>query len=657
VPTTVSAAASRVEPDAITEQGQALLTSIAAHVARVCKATDRAVIVDESLAELASAPGDDGDRDARFTRGAQLVVPFHGGAVQVLGGRQPEEPELLETLAQIASAVVQADRATQRLRDGATRAIEALAALLALRDGYAERDATFMADLTVALGRRLGLDDARCRVLRAAARVHDLGKIGVPDRVLHKAGKLAPDERMIMQRHPVWGAEILERIPGLEGVATIVRAHHERWDGGGYPVGLAGDDIPLEASAIGAAEALRALTSERPYRRSMSSDQALAIVAANAGRAFAPAVVMAVLAEYAARGIEPAEPRHSGAAEPASRRGVLGVGHRLPEAFARVEALPALSESRDRLVAALSSGGSRGTIVGLIESDPALLLALLRTANARPGLAGRVGTVPDALDVLADGELEELVAGIAVTDLFATGPGGPAPERLRLHGSAVQRVASRIAHVLHRDDDELLVAAMLHDVGKLVLAHAYPGYPDEQHRGALSAEARVQAEALALGIDHALVGGVLLRRWALPESLVTVVERHHAAEAADHAAIVQLADLLVHHAAGEPVRPQALRDPAARLGLSDAQLRDLVYDPHRGTAGHEGRVVPEPSPLTRSEQAVIRELAAGKLYKQIALDLGVSPSTVRTHLHHAYKKLGVADRAQAVLLASARGWL
>jgi putative nucleotidyltransferase with HDIG domain len=229
------------------------------------------------------------------------------------------------------------------------------------------------------------------------------------------------------------------------------------------------------------------------------------------------------------------------------------------------------------------------------------------------------------------------------------------PERFRLHATGTQRAAERVAREAEiRDADEVLAGALLHDVGKLVLIHAYPGYPAEIHGDARTPEARLQRERLELGVDHALVGGVLVRRWGLPARLATIVERHHSEDAQDGAAIVRVADMLAHHAHGRAVEPGKLLEAARRVGLDAKALRRIMYELPNG---HQARRPAEPSPLSERETQILRGLAEGKVYKAIASDLALSTSTVRTHLHNTYGKLGAVDRAQAVLIATERGWL
>ncbi len=129
-----------------------------------------------------------------------------------------------------------------------------------------------------------------------------------------------------------------------------------------------------------------------------------------------------------------------------------------------------------------------------------------------------------------------------------------APERFRLHALATQRAADRVAsEVGYEHRDRLTVTSLLHDVGKLVLLHAYPGYPAQVHLDAKTPEERIHQERRELGVDHALVGGVLARRWGLPATIATAIERHHNPDVEGEAAFIRLADMLAHYEQGAQV--------------------------------------------------------------------------------------------------------
>ena len=151
---------------------------------------------------------------------------------------------------------------------------------------------------------------------------------------------------------------------------------------------------------------------------------------------------------------------------------------------------------------------------------------------------------------------------------------------------ATQRAADRLAReVGYEDRDELLISALLHDIGQLVLIHAYPGYPGQVHGEARTPEERVHRERRELGVDHGLVGGVLARRWGLPNRLASAIERHHSAEAEGEAAVIRLADMLAHYSHGQPVDPAQMLKVSRSLDLSPDQLRSVMYElPYAGSA-------------------------------------------------------------------------
>ena len=162
------------------------------------------------------------------------------------------------------------------------------------RDSYTSWHAGEVVEFAGQVAERLGLEEEETAECELAGRLHDLGKIGVPDTILLKPGPLDRDEWAVMKRHPVWSAEMLAVVPGLEGVARAALHHHERFDGDGYPYGLSGEEIPRCARIVTACDAYHAMRSDRPYRRAFSSEEALALLRANAETQFDPEVVDAL---------------------------------------------------------------------------------------------------------------------------------------------------------------------------------------------------------------------------------------------------------------------------------------------------------------------------------------------------------------------------
>ncbi len=173
--------------------------------------------------------------------------------------------------------------------------VAALASALQERDQYTGDHSESVVDVAGRVGETLAMDEEQISKLRTAALLHDIGKVGVPDHILHKPGPLDEQEWEIMRQHPIIGERIMRAIPGLGGVARIVRHEHERWDGKGYPDGISGEDIPLGARVILACDAYHAMTSDRPYRAAMSHTDAVAELTRNAGTQFDPNVAEALV--------------------------------------------------------------------------------------------------------------------------------------------------------------------------------------------------------------------------------------------------------------------------------------------------------------------------------------------------------------------------
>jgi putative nucleotidyltransferase with HDIG domain len=180
-----------------------------------------------------------------------------------------------------------------QLMEQTIAAVESMADVVDRRDPYTFQHSQSVADHAVRTARRLQLPDKEVELIRLAARVHDLGKIAVPDEVLHKQGRLTEAEFELMKKHPATGAEILAKFPEYKRGRELVLAHHERMDGLGYPRGLAGAAIALGARIIAVADSWDAMTSDRPYRKALEAEVALGELLRGRGTQWDPEVVNA----------------------------------------------------------------------------------------------------------------------------------------------------------------------------------------------------------------------------------------------------------------------------------------------------------------------------------------------------------------------------
>jgi putative nucleotidyltransferase with HDIG domain len=186
----------------------------------------------------------------------------------------------------------------RRLEESSLEAIESLNATVDAKDPYTAGHSARVQRIALAVAEELGVPSQRFDAVRFGGLFHDIGKIAVPDSILTKPGALDEDEFAVVMRHPADGAEIVSHFSRLREAVPLIRHHHERWDGTGYPDGLAGDEIPQEACVVGLADAWDAMTTDRPYREALSVEQAAAEVRACRGTQFSPAVVDAFLAAF-----------------------------------------------------------------------------------------------------------------------------------------------------------------------------------------------------------------------------------------------------------------------------------------------------------------------------------------------------------------------
>jgi len=166
--------------------------------------------------------------------------------------------------------------------------VESLIRTIELKDRYTAGHSRRVSEIAELLCKGLHMSTQHCEYLHVIGHLHDIGKIGIAEGILMKTGKLSPAEYYLMQQHSIIGASIFENLPGLELMAKIIRHHHERFDGKGYPDRLKGDRIPLESAIIAIADSFDAMTTFRPYKAALSHEQAIAEIQANKGRQFHP---------------------------------------------------------------------------------------------------------------------------------------------------------------------------------------------------------------------------------------------------------------------------------------------------------------------------------------------------------------------------------
>jgi diguanylate cyclase (GGDEF)-like protein len=234
---------------------------------------------------VAVYPEDGGERDTLVERADRaMYLAKHLGRNQVRDARE----------ATVAYLGEENDGVDPRGDAALMGTVEALVRMVKARDDCTDRHGQDVGTLTLQMAFAFGMDTHAARLVSIAGRLHDIGKVAIPDRILRKPGRLTPSEWNLIHTHPMVGADVVSQVPGLRSLAPMIGGHHERWDGAGYPDGRAGDQIPLGARIIAVADAFQAMTSERPYCVARSVGDALAEMQRCAGTQFDPRVVEAL---------------------------------------------------------------------------------------------------------------------------------------------------------------------------------------------------------------------------------------------------------------------------------------------------------------------------------------------------------------------------
>ncbi len=257
---------------------------------------ERVIERDEVIREDAPRPTGaavDEEIDTLIAIPMYIADEFNG--VVVCAGREGGfaecDDDVLLSLGDHASSVLQNGELHGRLRDAFVATVRLLTEAIQAKDPFLRGHSEDVADYVDAVSKALEMDGREREELAFASLLHDVGKIGISERILLKPGKLTPEERSVVELHPRIGFRMVEQVPGMEAIAPVVLHHHERWDGTGYPARLKGEQIPLGARVVGVADAFSAMTEQRPYRDRMPLEAACAELERCAGSQFDPRVV------------------------------------------------------------------------------------------------------------------------------------------------------------------------------------------------------------------------------------------------------------------------------------------------------------------------------------------------------------------------------
>lgn len=269
------------------------------------------VVMGNITAEISSFPGYVRREGFRALVGVPLTYcKRRVGMLSIYLRRTLDVPDsvipVVSLVADVAATIVENSQLVHRLEKNYFSTVEALAAAIEAKDPYTRGHSKRVTQFAIVLAERFKVSEAEMKDLQYGAMLHDIGKIGVRGQILNKRGRLTPEEYKIIKRHPIVGERIIDRVDFLQGARPVVRSHHERFDGTGYPDGLQDEEIPLLARIVAVVDFYDALTSERPYRPAFSIEQTRLLIKDGIGRDFDPVVAREFL-RLAARIPEPEE--------------------------------------------------------------------------------------------------------------------------------------------------------------------------------------------------------------------------------------------------------------------------------------------------------------------------------------------------------------
>jgi len=483
-----------------------------------------------------------------------LVRWMRAGLRDVL--RKPVEAAALVACAEHWGAPAEGGGAQEAAKDqpAATqvlsKAIQALVEVLEAKDKFFVGYTKAVMELSDRLAAALSLPEKLRQTLRLAALLHDIGRVGLRDEVVNKQGRLTAEEQAHIASHVVIGEQILVHLFSDKEILSLVRHHHEWYNGKGYPEGLSGEAIPLGARILAVADACVAMTQDRPHRARKSDKEALREICAQTGAQFCPQVVAALMGVM---GLKPPAPAAEATAPSTAKNQTADKTPPVAEDDAadapaegkqvnskdvlrrikRVMDLRALPSVVTEVLAMTNQKDANlDELAAKIKCDHALTTKLLRLANsALYGSRTKVESIERAVVRTGIHRLRQVVLGVGVIDQWRAVDESSqfSLEAFWRHSVASAILASRLAAGAEGlDEQSAFTVGLLHDIGQLVLLEALRGdYSPVLGKARAEKLFLPAAEQAALGIDHASVMQTVGRDWGLPEHMIEVLASHH----------------------------------------------------------------------------------------------------------------------------------
>lgn len=424
-----------------------------------------------------------------------------------------------------------------------------------------------------------------------AGLLYDIGMVYIPMEVIHKPDKLTPEEMELVKEHPKIAEKILHHISLFKNILPIIRHHHEAYDGGGYPDGLSGEQIPIGARVLAIADSYDAMTSERPHRAALNQADALEQLRQRAGKTFDQRLVEEFNRFITSREESPpAKTESAPKSEESAKREeniISGAVRDVVEAFekGRIE-LPVFPVVIQKVREVIKTPDcALDDVARFIEQDQVLTLRLLSVANsAQYGGLGKIQTVKQAVTRIGIKETQSIISAIAMKSIFVTDDVQVKNimEKLWAHTLATASLASAIGRrSKEKDLDMLFTLGLTHDVGKVLLLSALSMIFSKKGK---AQQLNVEDALHSIQGIHASFGGALLQRWGFPETMINAVAAHETPEIASHTPkvvlILFLANILTRRIGYSLFtdEPAGVNDVVQLLGLDEGGISEMLNE-------------------------------------------------------------------------------
>ncbi len=436
-----------------------------------------------------------------------------------------------------------------------TELVRALVRLVEESDSFLKGHSERVASYCSRFFKKLGLPKRELQKVYLAGLLHDIGMVYLPPDLVNKPGNLTDDELKLIQMHPVVAETILSQVSVLKGVIPLIRHHHESYDGSGYPDGLQGNDIPLGARIIAVMDSFCAMTADRPHRKALGNEEALAEIEKDSGVRYDPKLVKGFLQLVRPQSAAAASGAPAGTSEESGEQlDEAGLAQAIQDIIAKFKrgqiTLPVLPNIIHQIQKVINNPmATTAELARVIEKDSVISLKLISTANSSLYRGTKkIETVADAVPRLGLKQTQSLVNALANKDLYNTKNEEckNLMEQMWQHSLASAYTSRAIAKQLRMEDiEKFFLLGLIHDIGKVLLLKALTEAVLRQKNGG---SFKIDDVIKVMQDAHTSFGGALLERWGFGKEYKSVAIQHEGANVSkdtpQEVLVVHLANML-----------------------------------------------------------------------------------------------------------------